>query len=521
MQNSWTLERSNSLMNPGFRQIAMVLTIAAAIGVCGCGGGTSQSVNNQPVNNQPPPPTTSGGTNPVPTIQVLFPSCAPAGEPVQLEVIGPNNAGFVAGSVVRWNGSDRPTTSNGSINGIIAQISANDLAAAGTATVTVFNPPPVGGSSNPLTFTITTGAVDPQSIAVDPSGKFAYVASGGCGGGTGGYVSMYTINPTTGALASIGPPVSTNDEFTDSVTVDPSGKFVYVASSGDVWDVDFGSILSFTINQTTGALTSTTGGITASGVNGTPAFFDSVAVHPSGKFAYAADGGALPAGSFGGSASVSMYTINSSTGALTSIGMIAAGTGPDSVALDPSGKFAYVANESDPSLAGNVSMYTINATTGALISIGTIAAGTQPVSVALAPAGKFAYVANSGANNDSIGDVSMYTIDATTGALTYIGSIAAGTDPVSIAVDPAGKFAYVANWTGSDTDGSVSMYTIDATTGSLTSIGTIATQLSPTSIAIHPSGKFAYVTNSSSNSVSMYSIDSATGTLTFIGTTGT
>ena len=115
----------------------------------------------------------------------------------------------MAGSVVRWNGSDRPTTSNGSVNGLIAQISASDIAAAGTAAVTVFNPAPGGGSSNSLTFTITTGAVDPQSIAVDPTGKFAYVTDGGCDGGVGGYVSMYTINPTTGALASIGPPVST------------------------------------------------------------------------------------------------------------------------------------------------------------------------------------------------------------------------------------------------------------------------------------------------------------------------
>ena len=108
-------------------------------------------------------------------------------------------------------------------------------------------------------------------------------------------MSMYTINPTTGALASIGPPVPSNDEFTDSVTVDPSGKFAYVTSSGDVWDIDFGSVATYTINPTTGALTSTTGGINGTGVNGTPEFFNSVAVDPSGKFAYAADGGAFPA----------------------------------------------------------------------------------------------------------------------------------------------------------------------------------------------------------------------------------
>src|ERR1039458_3385198 len=45
---------------------------------------------------------------------------------------------FVTGSVVRWKGSDRPTMSNGSVNGLIAQISASDIAAAGTAAVTVF-----------------------------------------------------------------------------------------------------------------------------------------------------------------------------------------------------------------------------------------------------------------------------------------------------------------------------------------------------------------------------------------------
>src|SRR5579863_1753403 len=460
------------------------------------GGGTSKAINF----------TITGGLNSVPLIQVLFPNCAPAGEPVQLSVAGLN---FVTGSVVRWNGSDRPTTMD-AINGLIAQISASDVAAAGPAAVTVFNPGPGGGSSNASTFTVTTGAVDPQSIAVDPSGKFAYVASQGCD--LDGYVSMYTINPTTGALASIAPPVPSNDEFTDSVTVDPSGKFAYVASSGDVWDIDFGSVLTYTINPTTGALKSATGGITGTGVNGTPEFFNSIAFDPSGKFAYAADGGAFPAGSFGGSSSVSMYTINSTTGALTSLGLIAAGTSPDAVAVDPAGKFAYVANFG----SNDISMYTIDATTGALASIGTIAAGTGPVSAAVDPAGKFAYMTNFNSN-----DVSMYTVDATTGALTSIGSIAAGTNPSSVAVDPAGKFAYVANWTGNNADGSVSMYTVDATTGVLTPSGTIATGLSPTSIAIHPSGKFAYVTNSGSNSVSMYSIDGATGTLTLIGTIGT
>ena len=381
-------------------------------------------------------------------ISNLYPICVPAGEQsFQLQVTGPYpGSNFVTSSVVRWNGSDRPTTL--SYYGLLAEISASDVAAAGTASVTVFNPGASGGSSNALPFAITTGTVGPQSIAVDPSGKFAYVASLGCNDDSGGYVSMYTINPATGALSK-GSAVPSMDYSPESVTVDPSGKFAYVANFGDDYDSD-GSVAMYTINATTGALTYT-GGI--NGDNGSFCCFDSVAVNPSAKFAYVAEGGS--------STSVSMYTINATTGALTSIGSIAAGGIPNWVAVDPSGKFAYVANAGDTfGSAGNLSMYTINATTGALTSIGTIAAGTDPNSVAVDPTGKFTYVTNAASN-----DVSMYTIDATTGALTFIGSIAAGTDPVSVAVNPAGKFVYVANWTVADTDGSVSMYTIDATTG--------------------------------------------------------
>ena len=292
--------------------IASTGTLAVTVTNPAAGGGTSNPINFT---------VTSAGPSSVPTISVLFPSCAPAGEQFVdsvdnlLTVVGDD---FVPSSVVRWNGSDRPTSSNGSINGLIAQISASDIAAAGTATVTVFNPPPGGGTSNSLTFTITTGSVDPQSIAVDPTGKFAYVMDGGCGGGVGGYVSMYTIDPTTGALASIGPPVSTYGYGVDygdgvnagSLTVDPFGKFAYVTNSGDVYDYD---------NEADGIL--------------------------------------------------AMYTIDATTGALTSTGTINGNCPglcfPSSVVVDPSGKFAYVAIGNNPGSAGSVLLYTINATTAA------------------------------------------------------------------------------------------------------------------------------------------------------------
>ncbi len=444
------------------------------------GGGMSNTVNF----------AITIGDNPIPTIIGLSPTATAVGGPAFTLTVGGSN--FVSSSVVRWNGSDRPTAFVSSSQ-VTAQISAGDIAATGTAAITVFSPAPGGGSSKSLTFSIVTG-VGPLSVAVapDPSGrfgKFAYVANS-----TSNNVSMYTINPTTGTLEAVGTIAAGTGPV--SVAVDPSGKFAYVANEGS------NSISMYTIDATTGALTST--GMVAAATNPS-----SVTVDPSGKFAYVANHG---------SNNVSMYTINATTGGLTSTGTVVAATNPSSVTVDPSGKFAYVANWG----SNNVSMYTISATTGALTSTGTIAAGTSPVSVAVDPSGKFAYAANCGDLSTVFSDVSMYTINATTGTLTSIGRTGAGTCPWSVAVDPSGKFAYVANsgGLGFDVEG-VSMYTINASTGTLTSIGIIDAGLFPTSVAIDPSGKFAYVANEGSNSISMYTINATTGVLTLIGTIGT
>jgi uncharacterized protein (TIGR03437 family) len=88
---------------------------------------------------------------PPPTLSSLKPAAAAAGGPGFLLTV--TGSGFVQGSVVRWNGSDRPTTLQTSTQ-LLAAISASDVAVAGTAQVTVFNPAPGGGLSNPLAFPI-------------------------------------------------------------------------------------------------------------------------------------------------------------------------------------------------------------------------------------------------------------------------------------------------------------------------------------------------------------------------------
>src|SRR5260370_28974257 len=62
---------------------------------------------------------------------------------------------------------------------------------------------------------------------------FAYVANCGtaCGGIGFGSVSMYTIDGTTGRLTPVVPP-QIQTRAPQSVTVDPTGRFVYVANGG-------------------------------------------------------------------------------------------------------------------------------------------------------------------------------------------------------------------------------------------------------------------------------------------------
>jgi hypothetical protein len=91
------------------------------------------------------------GNNPVPTLTLMEPASAVAGESgLTLTATG---SGFVNGAVVRWNGANRATTFV-SATTLEAQITTADLATAGSASVTVFNPAPGGGTSNAQSFTI-------------------------------------------------------------------------------------------------------------------------------------------------------------------------------------------------------------------------------------------------------------------------------------------------------------------------------------------------------------------------------
>jgi DNA-binding beta-propeller fold protein YncE len=90
-------------------------------------------------------------SNRVPQIANLLPASAPAGGTAfTLAVEGAN---FLATSQVRWNGADRPATYVNAAR-LEVQIDAADIAQAGVASVTVFNPAPGGGVSDAAAFPV-------------------------------------------------------------------------------------------------------------------------------------------------------------------------------------------------------------------------------------------------------------------------------------------------------------------------------------------------------------------------------
>ena len=129
-----------------------------------------------------PPVTVLPGPNPPPVVSSMAPASALAGGSAFTLTV--NGSAFVNSSVVRWNSADRPTTFVSSTQ-LRAQIGSTDLAASGTALVTVFSPPSGGGSSSALTFAINAApALTVNASTALPGSAVTVTLSGGAGGST-------------------------------------------------------------------------------------------------------------------------------------------------------------------------------------------------------------------------------------------------------------------------------------------------------------------------------------------------
>ena len=145
-----------------------------------------------------PPPS-------APSISSLTPSSAQAGGAgFTLTVSG---SGFASGATVKWNGGARTTTVDSGTQ-VRAAIPASDIAAAGTAQVTVANP---GTSdSNSLTFTITS----PQPTPVQLSSLTLNPTSVVGGQSSSGVITLSAAAPSGGVTAAL----TSSSEFATTPT---------------------------------------------------------------------------------------------------------------------------------------------------------------------------------------------------------------------------------------------------------------------------------------------------------------
>ncbi len=306
----------------------------------------------------------------------------------------------------------------------------------------------VPGSPFASAFTQTNSPC-PDLAGADPAGKFLYVPDE-CNDN----IVAFKIDNTTGTLTPIaGSPFPTNTGNFGAYqpVVDPTGKFLYVTEDTD-------QVLGFTIGAN-GALTP----IAGSPFSASPNFeTSSLAMHPSGKFLYVSgdDDEGLPL--------ITIFSINSTSGVLsqTAGSPFYVNESPGFMDITPSGKFLYVTSPEDDGVMG----FSIDAITGDITELASspFTAGPNPQGIDVSPDGKFVFVANEADEPDTTGNVSAYTINSTTGALTEVAGspFTGGPNPGRLVVDPNSKFLFVTN---QDSD-NMSVFSINQTTGVLTQI---------------------------------------------------
>ena len=200
----------------------------------------------------------------------------------------------------------------------------------------------------------------PVGITLDPSGQFAFVPNNGSEN-----VTVFSVNPLTGQLTAVGAPFQAGSAPSFAYA-DGSGKYLYVLDDHD--DLIYAYAIA-----STGALTPLSVP-TFQGVSN-PLFS---AVSPNGKFFYVPNwtsGGSVP------QATVSAFSIDPSSGILSMVSgsPFGAGNGPASVAIDPTGRFAYVPNQ----FSGTISGFSLDSGTGGMSPLSTTPAGITPTEIAI------------------------------------------------------------------------------------------------------------------------------------------
>jgi 6-phosphogluconolactonase (cycloisomerase 2 family) len=298
----------------------------------------------------------------------------------------------------------------------------------GSNSISLFSSDPITGVLTPVSGSPFTGIAAPFAVAYSPILNNAlYLAVTNINNNK---VSVYTINPITGALSTqvTGSPFTTGD-VPNNISFSPplanGNQFVIVNGSGN------NNIVVYQVNIATGAFDLIQTVPVPTGI-GRVAYSPAV---NNNLFVAATDFGNL----------VYVYSVNTTTGLLSLIGSFTVINGQEAYGV----AFSPVIDGQLYAAVGNydgteVSMYNVNTSTGVFTRItGPFTAGTDPASVAFSPlvsGGLFLAAANYGSNNVSVFGVTTLTPTITTPSfytskgtvVTINATVGGGTPPFTI-----------------------------------------------------------------------------------------
>ncbi len=306
---------------------------------------------------------------------------------------------------------------------------------------------------------LATETAQPSFLAVDSAGRFLYAVNetSNYNGQPSGAVSAFAIHSETGKLYLLNQ-VSSNGEDPAHIALDLPGKFSLVSN------YTTGSVAVFPVLKD-GRLGEASSFVQHKGSSVNPErqkgpHAHAVVLSPDNRFAVVADLGLDQ---------LLVYHWDAVKGALGSHPQIvnaAPGAGPRHLAFSPNGRFLYVINE----LQSTIAAYSYNAANGTLHELQSIS--TRPpgssgnntaAEIEIHPSGKFLFASNRGDDN-----IAMFAIDSNTGALTQIETdFTKGKTPRNFAIDPSGSWLLAAN----QDSGEIVIFKIDFETGHLKPTG--------------------------------------------------
>lgn len=189
------------------------------------------------------------------------------------------------------------------------------------------------------------------------------------------------------------------------------------------------------------------------------------------------------------------------------------------ITTDQTNRFAYV-----PNLGADLVMQlAFDADTGRLTDNAppemAQPSGSAPRHLAHHPNGRFAYLLN-----EEDGSIAAFTIDAERGTLDQFQASDFLPDGFNgkpwgaqILTTPDGRFLYTSERTSS----TLALHAIDPATGRITKHGSWPTETCPRNFAITPDGRHLIAAGETSNRVACYAIDPATGDLALTSTIAT